>query len=67
MPLLTSAFSHHVLPWHKIWSFPLGISVVNVNKSTASWRFVYITKDILNGKFHFCVVHDKLWSIQNNN
>ena len=38
------------LSLHKIWSFPLRISSVNVTKSAFSCRF---TEEILYGKLHF--------------
>ena len=43
--------SHH--PLHKLWSFPLRISSVNVTKSQFPADLVTFTAEILDGKFHF--------------
>ena len=38
---------------HKKWSFPLRISLANVNKSAGNYDLVTFTDDILNVKLHF--------------
>ena len=38
---------------HKIWSFPIRISSVNVTKSAVFWGFGHTYWRILSGKLHF--------------
>ena len=49
---------------HKKWSFPLGISAVNVTKfaDLVTADLVIFTEENLNGKLHFLcseIIHDR--------